>query len=189
MARGTDAATDAAARAAGRAAPLETGDGGELAVYPPIERLTRWLALIGGLLMLAAIALTMISVAGRYLFNAPLPGDYESIEIICAVGIFLFFPYTHATGGNIVVRFFTASFARRYRIVLDLLHDVIFTGIAALLAWRLAIGLADKFHSGESTMLVRIPYWWSYSFAVASMALLCVVCLARLAAGVRALRQ
>ena len=67
--------------------------------------------------------------------------------------------------------------------------DFIFCLIAALLAWRLGIGLIHKFVSGESTMLVRMPYWWSYSFAVASMVLLCIVCLARIASAVGELRR
>jgi TRAP-type C4-dicarboxylate transport system permease small subunit len=189
MAQGTDTAMEPAERASGRAPSAEFGEDDRLAINPAIERLTRWLALAGGWLMLVAIVLTLISVTGRYAFNTPLPGDYESIEIICAVGIFLFFPYTHATNSNIVVRFFTAKLAQRYQRILDLLNDIVFTGVAALLAWRLAVGLGDKFHNGESTMLVRIPFWWSYSFAVASMVLLCIVCIARIAATVRALRQ
>jgi hypothetical protein len=43
----------------------------------------------------------------------------------------------------------------------------------------------QKFESGESTMLIRVPFWWSYSFAVASMVLLCVVCIARIVAGLK----
>jgi TRAP-type C4-dicarboxylate transport system permease small subunit len=141
------------------------------------------------MLMLAVILITLISVAGRYAINEPLPGDYELVELLAAVGIFLFFPYAHATDGNIVVRFFTDRMAARSKRILDLGHDVIFAAVAALFAWRLAIGFLEKFHNGESSMLVRIPYWWPYTFAVASMALLCIVCIARLFAGTRALRQ
>jgi TRAP-type C4-dicarboxylate transport system permease small subunit len=106
-----------------------------------------------------------------------------------AVAIFLFFPYTHVTNSNIVVGFFTDRMAPRGKRVLDIAHDVIFIAVAALLAWRLSIGFADKIHTGESTMLVRIPYWWSFGFAVASMILLGIVCIARIYAGVRTLRQ
>jgi hypothetical protein len=38
-------------------------------------------------------------------------------------------------------------------------------------------------------MLIRVPFWWSYSFAVASMGLLCMVCMARIVAGIKSLRQ
>jgi TRAP-type C4-dicarboxylate transport system permease small subunit len=184
-------ATDGAERPARRAPPGDDhGSHAErLTINPTIERLTRWLALAGGVIMLAAIAVTLASVIGRYGFSAPVPGDYELIELICAVGIFLFFPYAHATSSNIVVEFFTVRFPERHKRVLDLIHDLIFMAVAGLLAWRLGIGLAQKFQSGESTMLIRVPFWWSYSIAVASMGLLCVVCIARVVAGVRALRQ
>lgn len=163
--------------------------GDALAINPIIVWITRLLAIGGGVLMLAAIMITLVSVVGRYGFSAPLPGDYEMVELVCAVGIFLFFPYAHATSSNIVVKFFTVKLPERNRRTLDLVHEFVFTAVAALLAWRLGIGFVEKFHSGESTMLIRVPYWWSYSFAVASLILLCVVCIARLIASIRMLRQ
>jgi TRAP-type C4-dicarboxylate transport system permease small subunit len=163
--------------------------GERLQIDPTIENVTRWLALGGGTLMMVAIAITLVSVVGRYGFGAPVPGDYELVELVCAVGVFLFFPYAHATSSNIVVEFFTVRFPQRHKRILDLAHDFIFTAVAALLAWRLAIGLVQKFENGESTMLIRVPFWWSYSLAVAAMILLCVVCVVRVLAGVRALRQ
>jgi len=165
------------------------GHSAPLVINSTIEQFTRWLALIGGLFTLAAIAITLISVTGRYALGAPVPGDYELVELTCAIGIFLFFPHTHATGGNIVVEFFTSRLTDRRKRFLDAVHDVVFAAVAALMAWRLAIGLSEKFLNGESTMLIRIPYWWSYSFAVASMMLLFVVCVARIVAGIRILRQ
>jgi TRAP-type C4-dicarboxylate transport system permease small subunit len=182
---------DKAEHATSHAPPIDEhgGSGERLAINPTIERVTRWLALAGGVVMLFAIAVTIASVVGRYGFSAPVPGDYEMVELVCAVGIFLFFPYTHATSGNIVVEFFTVKLPARQKRLLDLIHDVLFALVAALLAWRLAIGLSQKFATGESTMLIRIPFWWSYSFAVASLIVLCIVCIARIVAGYRTLRQ
>jgi TRAP-type C4-dicarboxylate transport system permease small subunit len=188
MSRGTE---QPAERASAHAPPMD-GHGSHderLAINPTIEMLTRWLALAGGVVMLFATAVTIVSVVGRYGFGAPVPGDYEMVELVCAVGVFLFFPYAHATSSNIVVEFFTVKLPPRHKRMLDLLHDVLFAGVAALLAWRLGIGLIQKFQSGESTMLIRIPFWWSYSFAVASLIVLCVVCIARIVAGYQTLRQ
>lgn len=183
--------SEAVARSISRPPPADElgGHGDRLPINPTIEWLTRWLAIVGGALMLVAIGITLVSVAGRYGFGAPVPGDYEIVEQICAVGTFLFFPYAHATGSNIVVEFFTLKMPARRRLALDLMHDVIFTCVAALLTWRLSIGLADKYITAANTALIRVPFWWSYSFAVASMALLCIVCVARIAAATRALRQ
>lgn len=187
MSQGTQQAERALPHAPPAGAHGEASE--RLEIDPSIERLTRWLALGGGMLMLIAVAITLVSVVGRYGFSSPVPGDYELVELICAVGIFLFFPYVHATSSNIVVEFFTVRVAPRHKRILDLVHDVMFAAVAALLAWRLGIGLMQKFASGESTMLIRVPFWWSYSFAVAAMILLCVVCVARIVAGVRMLRQ
>lgn len=170
--------------AAQEALDLATVPGGRA-----LQRLTRALALIGGVLLLAAVGVTLVSVTGRYALNAPVPGDYELVEIICAVAVFLFFPFTHSVGGNITAEFFTSGLPLRWRRMMDIVHDTIFALLAALLTWRLGHGLADKFANGDSTILIQIPFWWAYSFAVACLALLTVVCALRVVAGVTALRR
>jgi TRAP-type C4-dicarboxylate transport system permease small subunit len=150
---------------------------------------TRALALVGGVFLLLAIAITLVSVIGRYAFGMPVPGDYELVEITCAVGVFLFFPYTQAVNGNIAAEFFTSGLSERRRRILDIGNDVIFTLVAMLLTWRLADGIVEKFDSGASTVLIGIPFWWAYSIAVLSMFLLVVVCLIRIVTGIGALRR
>ena len=150
---------------------------------------TRALALVGGVFLLLAIAITLMSVIGRYAFGMPVPGDYELIEITCAVGVFLFFPYTQAVNGNIAAEFFTSGLSERWRRILDIGNDEIFTLVAMLLTWRLAAGLVEKFDSGASTVLIGIPFWWAYSVAVLSMFLLVVACLIRVVTGLGALRR
>ena len=145
--------------------------------------LTRALALAGGGLLVVAIVITLVSVIGRYGFGMPVPGDYELVETTCAVGVFLFFPYTHAVNGNIAAEFFTATLSKRRQRILDIGNDVVFMIVAMLLTWRLAHGLLDKFATGETTILIRIPLWWAYGFAVLSMFLLAIVCLMRVIAG------
>lgn len=148
-----------------------------------LETMTRALALAGGALLAATIVITLVSVVGRYGFGMPVPGDYELVEITCAIGVFLFFPYTHAVNGNIAAEFFTATLSKRRQRILDTGNDIIFAAVGALLTWRLAHGLMDKIATGETSILIRIPLWWAYGFAVLSMALLTIVCLMRAVAG------
>ncbi len=149
-----------------------------------LQAVTRALALTGGVFLAAAAVLTVVSVAGRYAFGAPVPGDYELVEISCAVGVFLFFPYTHAVDGNITAEFFTARLPERGKRLLDVANDVVFAALALALTWRLAAGLMEKYATAESSILIGIPAWWAYAVAVLSMALLTLVCLMRIAAGV-----
>jgi TRAP-type C4-dicarboxylate transport system permease small subunit len=170
-------------------APPADAHGNGLVLGGALGRLTRSLALVGGGLLLIAVAITIVSVIGRYAFAKPVPGDYELIEIICAIAIFLFFPYTQATDSNISAKFFTSGLSQRHQRVLDVINDVIFALVAALLTWRLTHGLENKFSTGETTILVRVPIWWAYVVAVLSMALLTVVCVFRVAIGIGTLRR
>ena len=78
-----------------------------------LERLARAVALAGGLLLVGVIGMTVISVLGRYLFNAPVPGDYEITELAIGIAVFAFFPYCHITNANIVVELFTGRMSPR----------------------------------------------------------------------------
>jgi len=189
MASGPEPEERASPHAAGR------GDGDkplDLADLPGgawLQRLTRVLALIGGVLLLASVVLSIVSISGRYAFSLPVPGDYELVELVCAVAVFLFFPYTHSIGGNLTAEFFTSGLPHRWRAALDAVHDLIFALLAALLAWRLGHGMVDKINNGDSSILLQIPLWWPYTVAVACLWLLCVVSLWRVAAGIRMLRR
>lgn len=164
--------------------PLSLAPGGDL-----VERLTRVLALGGGILLLFAILLTLLSVAGRYLLGMPVPGDYELVEISCGVAVFLFFPFTHAVGSNISAEFFTSGLPLASRRALDVIHDAIFFLLGILLTWRIAHGFMEKFESGETSILVGVPLWWGYGVGVFSLGLLTLVCLLRVLAGLAALRH
>ncbi len=165
------------------ALPLNLAPGGAA-----IEGLTKALAMFGGLLLLLAVVLTLFSVAGRYILGSPVPGDYELVEIGCGVAVFLFFPFTHAVGSNISAEFFTSGLPLAYRRFLDTLHEVIFFLLGILLTWRMSHALEEKFSSGETSILIGLPLWIAYAVGVFSLALLTLVCLLRIFAGIASLR-
>lgn len=142
-----------------------------------IGALATGVALLGGLVLFALVGLTVASILGRTLFNAPVPGDFELVEIGCAVAVFAFLPYCQYTSGNVVVDFFTARAAPRTRALLELLGNLAYTGIAALLTWRLALGGLELQGYRETTMVLQVPVWWGFVPVVACSALLTVVCL------------
>ncbi|HEX9836961.1 MAG TPA: TRAP transporter small permease [Alphaproteobacteria bacterium] len=143
----------------------------------------------GSAALLAVAAVTVLSVLGRYLFNRPIEGDYELVEIGMAVAIFLYFPYTHLTGSNIVAEFFTHGLSERARTMLEAMHDAIFGAVAALFTWRLALGCIRKFQENDTTMLLAIPKGWAFLLAVIAMAMLAAVCALRVADGLDRLRR
>jgi TRAP-type C4-dicarboxylate transport system permease small subunit len=146
----------------------------------PVDRALRraatGVALIGGGILFALTLLTVISVAGRAAFSAPIPGDFELVEIGMAVAIFAFLPYCQIVRGNVIVDLFTARASPRTQALLDAAGNLIYTAIAALLTWRVALGGLEIRSYHETTMVLRVPVWWGYVPAVVCLAFLTVVC-------------
>lgn len=154
-----------------------------------LERAARGLALAGGFLLAGVLVMTVASVAGRYLFNAPIPGDYEITELACGVAVFAFLPYCQLNRANIVVEFFTARLSGRWKRALDAVNSFAFAAVAVLMAWRLAVGGLSKMADGQTTIYLGIPLYWGYFPAVVGAALLCIVCVWVFAVNVRSLRR
>ena len=153
------------------------------------EHLTRTVAMAGGLLLIGVMALTVLSILGRSLFNAPIPGDYELTELACGVAVFAFLPYGHLKNANVVVEFFTARLHPRLRTALDTLHSFAFTMVAGLVAWRLFVGGMHKLRDGETTLFLGLPIHWGYFLALLGAGLLTAVCVRVFSRHLRVLRR
>ncbi|MDE0385864.1 MAG: TRAP transporter small permease [Defluviicoccus sp.] len=162
---------------------------GEVRFDAAIERVGRAVAMAGGLLLVGVMAMTVISVIGRYAFNAPIPGDYEITELVCGVAVFAFFPYCHLRNANIVVEFFTAKLSPRRKTALDTVHSFAFAVVAGLIAWRLLVGGLHKLADEETTLFLDIPIYWGYFPALLGAVLLTVVCVWVLWRHIRMLRR
>lgn len=140
-----------------------------------LTRISRRFVIAGGMLLTAAGLLTVASVIGRYFFNAPIPGDFELVEMACALAVFSFLPYCQITRGNVLVDFFTLKLSARVRGFLDSLSALIYTCIAILLTWRLWVGGLDLLRTNEQTVILQIPRAYSFVFIIPSMVLLVAV--------------
>ena len=154
-----------------------------------LEGLARTVAVAGGVLLIGVVVMTVISVFGRYLFNAPIPGDYELTELACGIAVFAFFPYCHARNGNIVVEFFTGRMRPYHRTMLDTVHAIVFTVAAGLITWRMFVGAVHKLEDGETTLFLGVPVHWAYFSALFGAGLLTAICLLVVCRHVQALRR
>jgi len=141
-----------------------------------IERLCERIALAGGAALLAALAVLVITVVGGA-FGRPLLGDSELVELLCGIAVFAFLPYCQLRGSNVIVDFFTQPLPKRGRHFLDFVMNIVFTGVAAVLAWRLAAGGITAWERQRFSMFLQLPDWWGYVIGVAAMALWVAVCL------------
>lgn len=134
------------------------------------------LAFCGGAILLSLVFVNVISIIGRIIFGEPLVGDFELIEIACAVAIFLFLPLCQLKNGNIVVEAFTLRLSNTKKIILDLIGDLIFATVALFFSVRMVLGLQDMVKYKEETMLLEIPVWIPFVPAVFSFLFLSFIC-------------
>lgn len=134
---------------------------------PRLEKLTGLLAVLGGTLALTVAALVVTSVLGRWLFNAPIDGDFEMVKMATAMAVFAYLPYTQARRGNIMVDSFTAGLPRTVQASLDAFWDFVFAVFMAFCTYALWFGTTDAIRSGEVTMQRQIILWPSIALCMA----------------------
>ncbi|HLT27282.1 MAG TPA: TRAP transporter small permease [Zeimonas sp.] len=150
-----------------------------------LERVCTWVAIAGGIVMLGFTVVSVLSILGRSLFNAPLLGDFELVERGTAIAVFAMLPYCHLRGGHVAVDMFVGMFPQAMRAFLAVASDVLFAFVAGLMTWRLALGGINQYEFNDMSMMLQIRTWWVFVPVVLSMALLTLVCIARALRGGR----
>lgn len=137
---------------------------------------TGFVAVAGGLWLVVMAALTSINVVLLKVFNTPIRGEFDIVNLGIGVVVFTFLPYCQLVRGNVVVDFITDWAPARVKALLDAIGCLIYLGLCALLVWRMAIGGVEIHAAGQRTAVLHIPYWWSFVVAVSCLGLLCIVC-------------
>ena len=114
----------------------------------PLRRRRKALAIFGGVLCCIMAAIVTVSVTGRYLFAAPIPGDYDIVAILCGCAVFAFLPYCQMMRGNVVVDFFTDASSRERKPCSMRSATLLYLAVAILFTWRLYYGVLELRHSG-----------------------------------------
>lgn len=143
-----------------------------------LEGITGWVAALGGMLALAVALLATASVIMRWLFSAPIDGDFEYVKMATAVAVFAYLPYTQARRGNIMVDTFTGWLPARVCDFIDAFWDIVFALFMAYLAYCLVHGTLGLWKSGETTMQRQLVLWPSVALSAGLAALVVVTALA-----------
>ncbi len=132
--------------------------------------ITAW-ALLGGILLLAVVAVNMISIVGS-VFGKPFPGDFELTEMGVAVAVFAFLPYCQLVGANVSADIFTSGASRRTIAVFTMFASLVALGFAGLLIWRMYFGMLNQKDYDYTTTILQIPHWMAFVPILVSLALL-----------------
>lgn len=132
------------------------------------EGLAAFLAIVGGLILLAIVALTCVSIIGRALVPfdigaGPIRGIYDMTEIGMAAAIFAFLPWAQFKDAHARVDLFQSAMPQSMDRVLDLLFNAAMLVVASVGTYRLYLGMQDKLSYGETTLIAQIPVWQGYA--------------------------
>lgn len=121
-----------------------------------VSKLLSW---AGGLIFVALVVMSIISIVGRKLASAPVPGDVEVLQMSAAFACASFFAYCHLIGGDVKVDFFTARASAGTVRVLDAIGSLLFGLMGLVLAWRSTVAALSVRESGETSIILGWPVW------------------------------
>lgn len=167
----------------------------ELRVGRIMEFLSRWMAYSGGAVLVGIALTTVISIIGRALSGyglSPVKGDFEIVEMGCAVAVFAFMPWCQFKRGHVTVDIFITRLPERIQALLGFIGDVMLTGAAFIIMWRLWLGFGEKFPYGsdsirsllnmgskpffaESTYELEVPLWIPFGMCMIGAAFFLLV--------------
>ncbi|MEX3016789.1 TRAP transporter small permease [Gymnodinialimonas hymeniacidonis] len=167
-------------------------------MYRALLFLSRLMAILGGIMLSVLILMTVFNIVmrlvdrlfhwmvedgflaglGQWMIDAgvgPILGTFELIEAGVAFVIFAFLPICQITGGHATVDIFTSAMSDRTNRWLRGVTEVVFAGVMVLIAVQLFGGLMTKFNSGQTTLELQLPVWYSYAIGFVGAALAAVV--------------
>jgi TRAP-type transport system small permease protein len=125
-----------------------------------IARLDRALKILIALAVFSMAALTFVDVIGRYFFNAPIPGTFESVGLLLGVVAFATFPLVTTQESHITVDLFDNFIrgrVRRWRHIAVRLGTAAMAGFMAERLWAAAIDEWANDYVTEYFGITRAP--------------------------------
>ena len=134
-------------------------------------------------LRLASIALilmmlvTVADVTLRYLFNHPIRGAYEFVQVMLVIFVFHGMSTAFLQRRNIVIDLIDNVANRSIIVVLTRISDLLTIAVIALFAYAMITPALQSFSYGEMKLELQIPIWWMWAIALLGIAgaILCAI--------------
>ncbi|MDR2239374.1 MAG: TRAP transporter small permease [Zoogloeaceae bacterium] len=133
---------------------------------------SQWTAIAGGVIFIAVVLISVVSIVGRKVAGLPVPGDVEMLQMGAAFASAAFFAYTHMMRGDVKVDLFTNRLGPNKIAFLDAVGSLLVGLFGALIAWRAWAGAMAVKEVGETSAILELPVWVAEVLMVPSFALL-----------------
>jgi len=125
------------------------------------ERVSRICGLLAALFLAAMLLLTVADVTMRAVFNLPIRGVYDLIELLLAATFYVALPCVFLRDENIVVNSID-ELAPRWVPTLKRIAELLAAVILLVLAWQGLIEARDSFEFQDVTADLGLPRYWHW---------------------------
>ncbi|MDF1715474.1 MAG: TRAP transporter small permease [Antarcticimicrobium sp.] len=143
-------------------------------------RLERFLGLLSGLAVFSLMVLAVISVGGRNLMNAPLPGYVDWIEQVMPLIAFMGISYVQRDGGHIRMDILIGQLRGRALWAAELVSVLLMLVLMMALVWGSWAHFQRSFDFGvplwsrDSSIDIGLPIWPAKLLAPVAFSVLCL---------------
>ena len=140
------------------------------------DTVERWLNSIGVVFTILLMFMVVTQVTARYLFNSPLVGYIDIMQMLMVPLVFLCIAYCQREGGHIRVEVFMTRVlkgGRRYHLFESLL---LFLSLAAfgIIAFYSVKDVVDAYKIGDTTLNIFFPIWPVMTIVAIGAIFLCI---------------
>ena len=132
-----------------------------------LDRVTRWVAVMGFTALVLIGVLTMTDAILRHLNLPRIPGFGDVGEVAFAIVVACCFPAVLMHNQNISITFLGAALGKRANAILNAFAAIITFGVFALIAWQFFEMTAELQANGRVTSTIEMPvapWWWITTF-------------------------
>jgi TRAP-type transport system small permease protein len=136
-------------------------------------RLLQWIA---GTTLFALMMVVAVDVAGRYLFNHPLPAGYEMVQALMGLLVFVTLPLVSRNNDHISLGLLDHFFSGRADRLRRALVHLFSAAVLGFITWRLAVHAGKLVAGRDVTPVLQMPLapiaWFMTAAAALSTVLL-----------------
>jgi TRAP-type C4-dicarboxylate transport system permease small subunit len=126
-------------------------------VNPVLTQISRYVSFGGAIFLAAMMMITVADVILRRLFNLPITGAYDLVQLFLVGTVFLSIPEVFLNDENIVVDFVDHIFGRTAVGLLKVIANLAALVFLAVLSWRMIQPALDSVRFNEVSPDLSIP--------------------------------
>jgi TRAP-type C4-dicarboxylate transport system permease small subunit len=124
-----------------------------------VEAASRFVNILGIVVLLGMMMLIVTDVFLRYVFNKPVPGSVEVVEFMMGAVVFMGMAYTGIKKGHIGLGFLVSKMPERRQAFVDIFNFTVSTVFFMLVSWKSLVQTIVLYKSNQTSSVLGIPVY------------------------------